>query len=301
MLKKIKTIFVFWLAIVFVAFVDSAEANIGSDLIVVQDDLGHQVELKTPARRVISLSPHLTENVFSVGGGDFLVGVSAFSDYPKQAQFIENIGDFQSLNIEKIISLKPDLILIWADGSNYSGLSVFKKLGIPVYWSQPKSLESIANELKNIGMLLGLSEIANQESESFLLQLQQLKKFTQQSKVKVFFQVWDNPLQSINNNTLIGNVIELCGGENIFANAVAKAPLISVETVIAKNPNIIIGTNDIDGSAYWMDAWRKWTSISAVANDDIYSFNADYLVRHTKRVMVGAKEICQAIDNVRSR
>lgn len=284
-----------------VSSVASAEIPMESDSIVVIDDLDHQLKLKAPARRVISLSPHLTENVFTIGGGDFLVGVSAFSDFPKQAQLIENVGDFQALNIEKIISLKPDLILIWADGSNYSGLSVFEELGIPIYWSQPKNLDSIAHELKNLGVLFGLSAMANREAESFLQQLNQLKHYANQPAVKTFFQVWDNPLQTINNSTLIGNIIDLCGGENIFADAIAKAPLVSIETVIAKNPTIIIGTDERDGTADWIEYWQKWQSISAVANQHIYSFNADHLVRHTTRVMVGVQEICQALDTVRSR
>ncbi len=268
--------------------------------IVVKDDLGNELVLSKPATRIISLSPHLTENLFSVGAGDRIIGVTRYSDYPQEAALLPMVGDAQALNTELIVSLKPDLIVAWADGGNLTTLAQLEKLGIPVYWSKPITLLSIARELTNLGALVGQPEVGQAVSLEFKAKLAELSKNQNKKRLAVFYQVWSNPLQTLNRNTLINSLIELCGGENIFANVNATVAQVDVESVVAADPDLILGSHVDDKTATWKDYWQQWPSLSAVKRNHVISLNADTISRHSVRVLDGAGAMCAQFDVVRA-
>lgn len=259
----------------------------------VTDDSGRAVTLEKPAQRIISLAPHLTENMFTIGAGDRIVGVSQYSDYPAAAANIVRVGDYQAINIEKILSLQPDLILAWSDGGNDRSLGRLADLGIPIYWSRPVTIDSIAGELRNLAVLTGRESYAKAEIDQFTAAVSQLEPARRQPPVRVFYQVWASPLQTLGSNTLIGDMIVRCGGSNIFADAKVAVAQVDIETVLARDPELIIGSHPVLTSPEWMSAWLRWPAISAVANRHIYSIEADFLSRHTVRALTGAQHLCR--------
>ena len=265
----------------------------------VVDDLNHTVSLPLPAQRIISLAPHLTENLFAIGAGDLLVGVSRFSDFPQQAQSIQTIGDSQALNIELIVALEPDLVVAWVDGGNTAAVARLQSLGIPVYWSKPIKLKNIADEIRKLSTLVGRSEVGESEAAAFGDRLESLKPYVQANKVPVFYQVWNSPLQTLNRNTLINSLIELCGGENSFAQVKATVATVDAEQVLARNPAVILGSHAPGQEPTWVEFWQQWPFLRAVKNGHVYSLNANLIARHTVRVLDGAERMCQLIDSAR--
>lgn len=264
----------------------------------VQDDTGQRVTLDRPAQRVISLAPHLTENMFFVGGGNRLVGVSQYSDYPDDALAIDRVGDFQSINLEAILALQPDLILAWVDGGNRRTLNRLAQMGIPIYWSRPVAIESIALELNNLATLTGLQTQAAPDIERFSADLAQLQPSARATPIRVFYQVWDKPLQTLNNNSLIGHLITRCGGQNVFAQAPAVVAQVDIESVLLRNPEVVLGSHAVGQAPSWRQAWQRWPQIDAVAHGRVYSIEADLLSRHSVRVLAGAQKVCQYLRAV---
>ncbi|GLS27317.1 cobalamin-binding protein [Marinibactrum halimedae] len=267
----------------------------------VLDDRGHRVELPLPAKRIISLAPHVTENLFAVGAGGRIVGVVEYSDFPEAAKKITRIGGYRHVNLEQVIALKPDLIIAWAGGGNDEAVAQLTALGYPIYYSSPNTLDHVADELIRLGQLVGNQETANNAADYFRERFEQLKKqYAHRQPVRVFYQVWSDPLQTLNGTTLISSVIELCGGLNVFHDAPMVAPQVTIESVVSAEPQVILGGKKAHEPPPWMTMWRSWTSIPAVSKHHIYGVNPDWLHRHTSRILLGADEVCQFIHQARS-
>ena len=194
----------------------SAESS-KTDFITVVDDAGRSIELAQPARRVISLSPHITELIYAAGGDKKIIAAVDFSNYPQQAKALPRVGSGYQLDVEGIVALKPDLIIAWRSGNSRGQLEQLENLGLKVYYSEPEKLVDIAENLRDFGKLLASSPGANKKADKFLLGIEQLKdKYKNAKKVSVFYQVWNQPIFTINRQHIISHIIELCGGENIF-------------------------------------------------------------------------------------
>ena len=266
----------------------------------VTDYSGKDVVLTQPASRIIALSPHVTENIFAAGAGDLLVGAVEYSDYPVQAKAITRIGSFASLNREALLALKPDLVIAWGSGNGEAMIQQIRDLGIPVFTDEPQDLKDIARSLRVIGQLSGREKTANLAANKFLHQLNMLQsQFSQQKTVSVFYQIWHSPIQTVNQDHIITKVIELCGGRNAFGDAIPAAPIINRETVIARDPEIIIASGDSEKRPTWLDHWQQWPSLQAVRNDFLFVVPPDYLQRHTPRILVGVEMVCKQLEMVR--
>ena len=270
--------------------------------VVFYDDLNHEVHLQKPAQRIISLTPHITELLFSAGAGKKIVGAVTYSNYPDEAKRIERVGDAASVDIEKIIALEPDIIIVWASGTNRSILERLRRLDIPLYYSEAKTLEQIAHSLVKLGRLAGAESVARKHSDVFLSRLHALKLiYSSKEPVAVFYQFWHQPMFTINKNHLINNVIRLCGGRNIFAGLPSLTPTVDIEAVLAGNPDVIIVSGLTDAPPRWLEQWNKWPEIKAVKYHRIYSIPPDFLLRHTLRTLKGAELMCEHIDAARNR
>jgi iron complex transport system substrate-binding protein len=215
--------------------------------ISVLDDAGHALVLARPAQRIISLAPHITELLFAAGAGAQLVGVSEFSDYPETARGITRIGGGGGLDLEAIIALQPDLVVAWQS-------------------SEPRYLGDVPDTLLRLGRLAGTGTQASAQAEAFTRRLQDLgKQYAGQTAVRVFYQVWDQPLMTVNGEHLISDVIRLCGGSNVFGGLPALAPQINVEAVLAADPDVIVVGSDDAGLSAELQAWRQWPAMKAVA------------------------------------
>lgn len=266
--------------------------------ITVKDDLGEKVQLAKPAQRIISTAPHITELVFAAGGGKHLVGVDNFSNYPAAAKGIDKIGDNQHIDLERIIALKPDLVVIWPHNSQARQIEQLRKLGIPLFHSDPRKLDDIANNLQNLGQIMGTQASADKVAQDFKQQLRDLRRqYAGRTPVRVFYQVWDKPLYTLNGAHIVSDVLQLCGGENIFASQKIIAPTVSVEAVLKENPEVIFASAERDGGAFSL--WKPFTNLRAIKNGNLFGIDGNLLNRSGPRMVAGAALVCQHLEIAR--
>ena len=270
--------------------------------VTVLDDTGQSITLKQPARRIVSLAPHVTELLFAAGAGEFVIGVDSYSDYPELAKKIKNVGSQTGFDLETIVSLKPDLIVVWGSGNSSQTIQKLKSFGLTVFITEPGSIEDVATMIQKLGVLTGHDEIATESATKVRTELHRLKqKYLNSPKVRVFYQIWHQPLMTINDKHIISDVIRLCGGINVFSGLSILAPKINLEAVLAENPQVIIASGMAEVRPEWIEDWRKWSQLDAVKKDNLYFVPPDYIQRHTPRVLIGAKMLCEHLDAVRNK
>lgn len=264
-----------------------------------------QPKVPLQAKRVITLSPHLTEIVDAAGGTSQLVSVSAFSNYPESVKKLPITSDARSIDLEKMKQLKPDLIIYWRGGTPETQIESIQKIfahSAQIIFVEPKKLNDIATDIEKLGQLFGTSALAQKNAASFRSEVAQLKKKyhnAQKRKVRVFYQVWAQPLMTINHDHLISDIIELCGGEQLFAKEKLLVPTVSKEAVVKANPEIIFTA--VDAKQMKTD-WTMWQSIPQLAATQKKAFieiDADTISRPSQRVLSGALKICSEIDKIR--
>lgn len=270
--------------------------------ISVVDFSGKTIHLTEPAKRIIALAPHVVENVYSAGAGDYLVGVVSHSNYPADALKLPIVGGYEKTNHEKIIELNPDLIIGWETGNSHSSLKRLTDLGYTVYVDQPNNLQDVAKSIRDIGLLSGTSDHANKIADQYLLDLNQMRsRYKNATPLRVFYQVWDSPLYTINGKHIISDAINICGGINIYADEFAVSPVINIESLLERNPDIIIAGGMSSARPEWLDNWKAWPSLKAVINDNLFHVNPDHIQRHTARLLLGLESICTQLDQARAR
>jgi iron complex transport system substrate-binding protein len=282
-------------------FTQTAHADVSA-----VDDTGNTVTLAVPAQRVISLSPHITELIYAAGGGAKLVGAVRYSDYPPAARNVPRVGDNRSLDLERIVALKPDLIVVWRHGNAQQQLDRLHELHIPLFFSEPRRLDDVATSLTRLGVLLDTTSVAQPAADAYRHDIAQLReRYADRSPVSVFFQVWDQPLMTLNGEHMISDVIALCGGRNVFAALKPLVPTVSTEAVLAANPDAIVtssqGATASDHPLPGLDRWRAWPSLTAVAHGNLFAIDGDLLTRPAPRIAQGAAELCKDLDLARTR
>ena len=266
----------------------------------VRDDEGTLITLRTPAQRIVSLAPSLTELIYAAGAFEKLVGVAEYSDFPPAAKELPIVGRFDILDIERIVQLNPDLVVAWQSGNPRTSVNRLRKLGLAVYIAEPKSLASIPFHIERLALLAGTKLSAEETVNSFRHKLEALNdQFSHQSPVTTFYQVWDVPLITAGGNELIDDIIRLCGGRNVFANIKRVAPKVSREAVLERNPEVIIASGMDIERPEWLDDWLRWPSVNAVANNNLFFVPPELVQRHTPRALLGAAQICSQLDQAR--
>jgi iron complex transport system substrate-binding protein len=268
--------------------------------ISVRDDDGMTVTLQKPAQRVISLAPHVTELLFAAGGGDRIVGVVSYSDYPEAAKRIANIGDNRQLDLERVIALKPDLLVVWRHGSSERQLAQLRKLGIPMFHSEPHKLDDIADSLVRLGQLLGTQRAAQQAAAGLRQQLGALAiQYARRPPVRMFYQVWDKPLYTLNGAHIVSDAMRLCGGANIFAQMKVTAPVVSTEAVLQENPEAIFGSSERSDADGGVNMWKAFPGVTAVRNDNLFKLDGNLLNRAGPRMIAGTIALCEKLEIAR--
>ncbi len=274
--------------------------SVAQPVVSVLDDTGRRVQLEQPARRIISLAPHITELLYSAGAGDRIVGVVDYSDYPPAAKSLQRIGAYNAVDMERILALQPDLVIGWASGNPPALIEQLQALGLTVFLSEPRALEDVASNLERFGQLAGTSAIAQPAADDFRRRLQDLRmRHAAREPVSVFYQIWFQPLMTVNGEHLISKVIRLCGGRNVFANLPTLVPKLDMEAVLAADPQAIVAGVRKPGDDTWQQDWRRWTQLRAVKDKHLISVPADLLQRHTLRILDGAELLCGELDQLR--
>ena len=256
------------------------------------------------SQRIITVAPHLSEVVESAGGANRLISVSAYSNFPDSVKQLPITSDARSIDLEKMKQLRPDLIIYWRGGTPETQIESIKKTftSISVVSVEPKKLTDIANDIETIGKLLGTETIAKKNAETLRSQINDLKKRYQNKhsrKVRVFYQVWAQPLMTLNQDHLIADIISICGGEQLFAKEKLLVPTVSREAVVKANPEIIFTAVD---TKQMKTDWSMRSSIPQLAATQKKAFvdiDGDMISRPSSRIMQGAQKICSEIDKIR--
>jgi iron complex transport system substrate-binding protein len=273
------------------------------------DDAGQRITLEAPARRVVTLAPSLTELVYAVGGGDSLVGTVAFSDFPAAAQAVPRVGDFQRLDTERLLGLKPDLVLVWQHGNAHREIAQLRALGLRIFQLEPKRLDDVARALERVGSLLGRAPQGRARADALRAELAALRvRHAGAAPVRVFYQVWSDPLMTLNGEHLVNDVITLCGGRNAFAGLSTLVPQLSTEAVVAADPELMLAARETTDAlpdlhrdpraAPWL-RWTRHTGMTAVQRGWFYTVAGDLVARQGPRIAQGAQAVCTALDEVR--
>ena len=279
-----------------------AVASMTAAALSVVDDRGVRIELAAPAQRIVTLAPHLTELMFAAGAGDRIVGTVAYSDFPAAAQRIERVGDANALDLERLVALKPDLVVVWLGGTPQRQLDVLAALGVRLYYQQPRSLESIADSLERFGALAGTSAIARPAATRYRERLAGIAaRYRARAPVGVFHQIWDRPLMTVGGSHLISEVIALCGGRNIFDGLSTLAPVVSAEAVLDADPELIGAAGTGTPRDAGLGAWLAWPQLRAVARGNLYVLPPDLISQAAPRILDGAQQLCEAMDAARRR
>lgn len=270
--------------------------------VTVTDDAGNRITLAQPAQRVISMAPHVTELLFAAGGGKRIVGAINYSDYPAEARSIPTIGSNSQVDMERVMALKPDLIVVWDSGTTARQAQQLATLGVPIFRSEPRRFEQVATSILRFGELLGTTAVAGQAAASFRAEVARLaKRYGSQPVVPVFYQVWDRPLYTLNGNQITSDAIRTCGGRNVFAGLQAVAPEVSVEAVIAQDPEAVIGDVPHGGQDAGIAIWKQYKGMTAVRRGNLFTVNGELLTRPGPRTVQGAAELCEKLELARQR
>lgn len=266
--------------------------------ITVLDDDGKPVTLQKPALRVVALAPHVTEMLFAAGGAEKIVGAVTYSDYPEAAKQIPRVGDNRQVDMERLLAMKPDLLVIWRHGASERQIEQLRQLGIPMYHSEPKKLDQIADNLEKIGKLLGTEPAANAAAKDLRQKLTAIRaRYAARPPVRTFYQVWDKPLYTLNGEHIVSDALKACGGQNIFADQKVTAPVVSVEAVLEADPEAIFGTAEKDYGG--VNLWRPFKTLKATRQDNLFTIEGELLNRAGPRMIAGTAVLCEKLEEAR--
>lgn len=253
------------------------------------------------APRIVSLAPSLTELAYDAGAGRYLVGTTAYTDYPAAARKLPQVGDAFHIDVERLVALKPTLVLAWASSDPPELIEKLHGLGFKVAVFEPRALSDIAANLRRIGRLADTEARARQAARAFERRLNELRRrYAHQPPVRVFYEISTDPLYTINGKQIISEGIALCGGRNVFADLGALAAAVDVAAVIARDPQAILTAGTDAAARARLDAWRRWPQLAAVQHGALFTVPADEIVRATPRMLTGIEQICRDLDTVRA-
>jgi len=301
------------LAMVGMLAAPGAHAAAGGEAVfprTVVDDDGRALTLAAPARRIVTIAPNLTEIVADLGALDRLVATVDTSNHPDAARAVPRIGDHQRLDLERLIALRPDVVLVWTHGGTESELEALRRAGLALFKVEPMRLDEVPGAIEKVALLLGLDAVGRERAAALRDALAALRagRPVGAAPVEVFYQVWSEPLMTISDRQLIGDVIALCGGHNVFGTLAPLVPQVSTEAVLRARPETLLAARE-DGSGgpaaqrapqhRSFAAWRRFADFAPVRRGWLYTLPGDEITRAGPRIVDGARAMCSALDEVR--
>lgn len=263
------------------------------------DDTGRELQLNQAAQRIVSLSPAITENLFAIGLGERIVGTSSYSNYPADAQKIPVISDYQNLQLETIAKLKPDVVIAWQGGQSPAQLAALEQLHIPIYYQKINTLAEIPLALMRLSRLGGNEAFAAPIIAQTYAQIPLLAN-APAPQLRAFYQVWGQPLMTLNGESWVSDALLRCGALNIFADLPITAPTVGMEDVLQRAPELIITASDTGTDDGSLNLWREWAQLPAVTQSGLLFTHADSMNRATVRTLSASQKLCQNIAQVRT-
>lgn len=266
------------------------------------DDADRELCLDQPAERIVALSPGATELLFAAGAGDQVVGTVSHSDYPEEAQEIPRVGTYKRLDLEGLLAQEPDLIIGWQSGNPGAQLQQLREFDIPLYLSEPRRFRDVASTLERFGKLAGTRTSANKAADDFLGAIKKLRDtYAEAEPVSVFYQIWPDPLMTINDEHLMGQATRLCGGDNVFGDLDSLTPRINRESVLERDPEAIIAGGMGEADRSWLNPWREFEDLQAVQRRNLFFVPPSTIQRPTPRLVKGVRILCRKLETARGR
>jgi iron complex transport system substrate-binding protein len=268
----------------------------------VVDDTGAHLSLAQPARRIVSLAPGATEMLFAAGAGSQLVATVAYADQPAAARRVLRIGDSNAIDMERLLVLKPDVIVYWPGGNNPAQVAQLKHLGFVLYGQQVNRLGDLGGSLQRLGLMAGPSPAARRRAVQIEAQLSQLRaQYSKRSPVTALLETWNQPLYTVGGAQLMSDALAVCGAVNVFGDLPQLSPAVQTEAVLTRNPELIIAAAPPGQGAQWLQAWRKFPSLKAVQSGNLLDFDDQALSRLGPSVLDATANLCARIDAARTR
>lgn len=269
----------------------------GAQAVRLTDDRGVTVALERPAQRIVTLAPHLAEIAFAAGAGAKLVGVSSFSRHPVGAERIPVVASFGHVDIERVITLEPDVVLAWRSGNSPFQVAHLERLGLRVFVTEVRTTDDIARLIRQVGTLSGSAALAQERARTFEVEVRGLRQDHAHARsVALFLEIWHRPMLTVNGDHLISDAIGICGGRNVFAEARILTPHVSKEQLLGARPEAIV-TGGYGSEA--LAAWRGLESVPAVRNRKVYVIDPDLLHAQGPRFLEGARALCERLETAR--
>ena len=279
------------------AFAVAAALAASAHALQLRDDRGATISLEGPAERIVSLAPHLAEIAFAAGAGAKLVGVSTFTRYPPEAQALPVVASYGRVDVERLMVLRPQLVLAWQTGNSPLQIGRLERLGFPVFVTETRSLSDIPRVVRLVGELAGTGAIADAKAREFEEEVAKLRaRHADERRVAVFLEIWHAPMLTVNGGHLASDALRLCGGRNVFAAARTLTPLVSREQLLAARPEAIVTTDSGGGSA---QAWRGLDAIAAVRLRRIYAVDPDLMYAQGPHFLEGLRTLCDLLERAR--
>jgi len=267
----------------------------------VSDDTGRQVRVPPAPLRIVSLAPGATEMLFAAGGGAQVIATVEYSDEPPAARRVPRIGDVAAIDMERLVALHPDVVIAWAAGGNPAQREKIDSLHIPVYEEQVARLADLPGAVRRLGELAGTQREAGQAADGISARLEALERTYGARggrRPTVLLQVWNRPVYTVGGRHLMSDALELCGARNVFADLPEAGPIVDTESVIARDPDIIVAAAPPGEAAAWVADWQRLKSLSAVRNGRVVAFEDQALSRLGPSVLEATEALCKTLKGV---
>ena len=243
------------------------------------------------ATRVVSLAPSLSEIVVELGATDLLVGRLEAGETLPELVNVASVGGYGQLDMERLLSLRPDLILLWPGSVGVAQRDQLKRLNIPTFTAEPKNLTQLVDQVEGVATALNRAERGRELAARLRARLEQLRQqYAREQPLRVFYQVWDRPLYTVGGGQIISDALALCGARNVFADLSLPAPQVSVESVLQRNPDVIIA-----GTQAQLDAWKAWPQLEAVKQGRLLLLADKGLERPSGQMIEATARLCEQL------
>jgi iron complex transport system substrate-binding protein len=268
----------------------------------VVDDTGVHMALPGPAGRIVSLAPGATEMLFFAGAGSQLIATVLYADQPAAARQVPRIGDANAIDMERLLILKPQVVVYWPGGNNAAQIAQLRRLGFTLYGQQVNRLSDLGASLRRLGVLAGTSAVAEQRARQIEAQLAGLReRYSRGPPVTALLETWNQPLYTIGGQQLMSDALSICGALNIFGDVAHLSSAVQVEAVISRDPDLIIAAAPPGQGPQWLQAWRKFPTLKAVRSGNLLDFQDQALSRLGPSMVDATARLCARIDAARGR
>ena len=266
----------------------------------ITDDTGQQVSLPNTPTRIVSLAPGATEMLFAAGAGKHVIATVEYSDEPPAAKQVPRIGDVVAIDMERLVALRPEVAVVWPGGGNPAQIEEISRLHIPMYRQQVNKLSDIPNSLRRLGALTGTQGIAEQAARNIEARLAALTRtYGNGRHPSVLVQAWNHPFYTVGGTQLISDALTTCGARNAFGDLRELSPVIDVEAVVARDPDIIVAAAPPGAGPEWLADWKRFTTLRAVRKNNLITFEDPRLVRLGPSVVDATDALCKALASAR--